>query len=56
MQEQGVSRIVSVKFHKADEKVEHSTPLVPPAAVADVEPEEDATHPKEETVEVMMAK
>ena len=56
MQEQGVSRIVSVKFHKPEESVAHATPLVPAAAVPDVEPEEEAQHPKEETVEVVMAK
>ncbi|MBL9140102.1 MAG: chromosome segregation protein SMC [Verrucomicrobiales bacterium] len=56
MQEQGVSRIVSVKFHKVEEKVEHSTPLVPPAAVPDVEKEEEKTQSREDTIEVMMAK
>lgn len=49
MQEHGVSKIVSVKFHKADEHVDHQKPLVPPAASS------DAPKPKDEP-EVMMAK
>jgi chromosome segregation protein len=58
MQEQGVSKIVSVKFHKADEVVtDHSpAPLVPPSAVPQVEEEEDKLQPREETLEVVMAK
>src|SRR5207247_7707953 len=38
MQEQGVSKIVSVKFHKANESVtDHAAePLVPPAPVPDL--------------------
>ncbi len=58
MQEQGVSRIVSVKFHKVDDKVDvaNTTPLVPPAKGPDVEVEEDAEHSREDTVEVVMAK
>lgn len=56
MQEQGVSRIVSVKFHKAEEPAEHSTPLVPPAAGPQVETEEDAPRSKDDTLEVVMAK
>jgi chromosome segregation protein len=57
MQEQGISRIVSVKFHKAEEQVtDHAPkPLVetPPHPV---EEEEDQLQSKEDTVEVMMAK
>ncbi|MEW6302046.1 MAG: chromosome segregation protein SMC [Verrucomicrobiota bacterium] len=57
MQEHGVSKIVSVKFHKVDEQVtDHAPkPLVPPPA-SDVEPEEDAPHKREETLEIVMAK
>ena len=58
MQEQGVSKIVSVKFHKADEVVTDHTPapLVPPTPVPQVEEEEDKLQPREETLEVVMAK
>ena len=57
MQEHGVSKIVSVKFHKADEPVtDHTpTPLVPPPSVPPVEREEDAPHKKEETLEISSA-
>jgi chromosome segregation protein len=55
MQEQGVSRIVSVKFHKADEKVtDHVvTTIETPTAQRDVEVEEEQEQSKEETIEVM---
>ncbi|HKS36724.1 MAG TPA: chromosome segregation protein SMC [Verrucomicrobiae bacterium] len=58
MEEQGVSKIVSVKFHKALEKVTHHTPapLVPPSSGPPVEDEEDEPHTREETLEVAMAK
>jgi chromosome segregation protein len=57
MQEHGVSRIVSVKFHKADEKVtDYETKLLEPTPANDVEVEEDKVQSKEDTVEVMMAK
>ncbi len=60
MQEHGVSKIVSVKFHKQDEPASErssATPLVPLAAAApDVEVEEDAPHKREETLEIVMAK
>ncbi len=57
MQEHGVSRIVSVKFHKADEKVaDHAAkPLVPPPNNP-VDAEEDKVQSKDETVDVVMAK
>jgi chromosome segregation protein len=58
MEEQGVSKIVSVKFHKANEAAtpdRQVTPLVPPAPQP-VEAEEDAPHKREETIEIMMAK
>jgi chromosome segregation protein len=53
MQEHGVSKIVSVKFHKTDEAVpaEQVRPLVAVAG-RDVEQEEDAPHQREETLEV----
>ncbi|MBI5773322.1 MAG: chromosome segregation protein SMC [Verrucomicrobia bacterium] len=59
MQEHGVSRIVSVKFHKTDEPAADrakATPLVPPTPVPQVEEEEDAPHKREETIEIVMAK
>jgi chromosome segregation protein len=57
MQEHGVSRIVSVKFHKSDEKVtDHETKLLVPTPANDVEVEEDKVQSKEDTVEVVMAK
>ena len=58
MQEHGVSKIVSVKFHKTDEPAaaQNATPLVPqPAAVAPLAPEEDAPHKKAETLEIATA-
>lgn len=59
MQEHGVSAIVSVKFHKADEKVtdHEARDLVPKAAGQEaVEALEDSPHSREETMEVVMAK
>jgi chromosome segregation protein len=58
MQEHGVSKIVSVRFHKADEAVTDHQPasLETPTTVRSVEPEEDAPHRREETLEIMMAK
>jgi chromosome segregation protein len=58
MQEHGVSKIVSVKFHKSDEEMNGQKPisLETPTTVRAVEPEEDAPHKREETIEVMMAK
>ena len=57
MQEHGVSRIVSVKFHKAAEQAtDHAAkPLVPPAANP-VDAEEDKLQSKDDTMEVVMAK
>ncbi len=54
MQEHGVSRIVSVKFHKTEEVPQgrQSVPLVPPAPGQDVEVEEDALHEASETLEI----
>ena len=57
MQEQGVSKIVSVKFHKADEAVTDHTPVaLENAGPRPVDKEEDAPHKREETIEIMMAK
>jgi chromosome segregation protein len=57
MQEQGVSSIVSVKFHKAEEQVTDHTPkALEPLPAHSVEEEEDKLQSKEETVEVAMAK
>jgi len=58
MEEQGVSKIVSVKFHKADEVVtdHRPTPLVPPPQVPTVDVEEEEPHRREETLEIVMAK
>jgi len=58
MQEHGVSKIVSVKFHKAEEIVTDHTPepIEPPANVPPVEPEEDKLRARDETIDVVMAK
>jgi len=57
MEEQGVSKMVSVKFHKAEEAVtdHRPSPLVP-LSLAPVEEEEDQPHAREETLEFVMAK
>lgn len=58
MQEHGVSKIVSVKFHKANEPVtsttaaDHERELTPPPPGPTVEQMEDAPHTREETLEV----
>src|SRR5437879_1734139 len=58
MQEHGVSKIVSVKFHKADEAVTDHTPasLETPTTVRSLDQEEDAPHQREEPLDIMMAK
>ena len=58
MQERGVSKIVSVKFHKSDEAVtdHEAKPLVPPAAGVQVEDAEDKMQSKDDTMDVVMAK
>ena len=59
MQEHGVSKVVSVKFHKADEPIEQQAhvgkPLVPPPSTGTVNEEEDTPHSKEETLEISAA-
>ena len=57
MQEHGVSKVVSVKFHKADEPAQlHApAPLEPPAPVPAIEPEEDREQEREETLELSAA-
>jgi chromosome segregation protein len=58
MEEQGISRIVSVKFHKTDDAVSDrpAAPLVPPSAGRPVEEDEDRPQTAAETMEVVMAK
>src|SRR6266545_6829473 len=59
MEEHGISKIVSVKFHKAEEHAEEqptARPLVPPAPIPDIVAEEDQQHRREDTIEVAMAK
>jgi chromosome segregation protein len=59
MEEHGISKLVSVKFHKADEAVtdHRSTPLVPPATNdSQVESSEDTPHKRDETMDIVMAK
>jgi chromosome segregation protein len=57
MQEQGISKIVSVKFHKADEAVTDHTPVaLENPGPRPVDTEEDRPHKREETIEIMMAK
>ena len=57
MQEQGISKIVSVRFHKAEEEVTDHSPasLETPATVRPVDQEEDAPHKLEETFEIAVA-
>ncbi len=58
MQEHGVSKIVSVKFHKAEKDVTDHTAmsLVNMTASDSIEAEEDAPHTREETLEIVTAK
>ncbi len=58
MQEQGISRIVSVRFHKTEDVVTDHKPatLETPTAVRPVDMEEDEPHKREDTLEIMMAK
>jgi chromosome segregation protein len=56
MQEHGVSKVVSVKFHKSDEPIDEQQrsgrPLVPPPSSGTVDDEEDTQQSKDETVEI----
>jgi chromosome segregation protein len=59
MQEQGISRIVSVKFHKKDAAVEAghiAVSLETHLASPSIEAEEDASRKREDTVDIVMAK
>ena len=58
MEEHGVSKIVSVKFHKTGESVTHHKPisLETPTAGGSVEAEEVAPHKRGETMKIVMAK
>jgi len=55
MQERGVSKIVSVKFHKSDDDAPHDRPLVPPAKSGDVMEAENQVHDKDDTIELTVA-
>jgi chromosome segregation protein len=57
MEEHGVSKIVSVKFHKSDTLASAAGPsLETPVAVAPVDREEDDPRKREDTIEIVMAK
>ena len=58
MQEHGVSKIVSVKFHKADEVVMDHKPmsLETPTQGLSLQAEEDEPHKPNETLEIAMAR
>jgi chromosome segregation protein len=58
MQEQGVSKLVSVRFHKTDEAATGRKPLSleTPTTGTPVEEEEDTPHKREDTMEIVMAK
>jgi chromosome segregation protein len=58
MQEHGISKIVSVKFHKTNEAAsgQPTASLETPIAMPLVEAEEDEPHQRDETMEIVMAK
>jgi chromosome segregation protein len=58
MQEHGISKIVSVKFHKSQEQVADHPPasLETPVSGRPVEQDEDEPHKREDTVDIVMAK
>ena len=58
MEEHGVSKIVSVKFHKTNDATPDykGEPLVPPATGPQVETMEDAPHKRDDTLDMAMAK
>jgi chromosome segregation protein len=56
MEEHGVSKIVSVKFHKTNEAVTARAPVsLERPSPAPVDVEEDAPHKREETLEIVVA-
>src|SRR5205814_2733587 len=57
MQEQGISKIVSVKFHKAAETLagRPASPLAPPPT-APVDDDGDQQHSRDETLQIVMMK
>jgi chromosome segregation protein len=55
MEEHGVSKIVSVKFHKAAETTTGTTTLETPVRGKRVEEEEDERHQRDETLEIAIA-
>jgi hypothetical protein len=57
MEEHGVSKIVSVRFHKTGDTVSDHAPVsLERPSPAPVDEEEDAQHKREETFEISMAK
>ncbi len=56
MQEHGVSKIVSVKFHKADDQSPDGKSIETPTPVPEVVKEEDKPHSRTETIDIAMAK
>src|SRR5258708_9250113 len=59
MEEHGISKIVSVKFHKVDEAAtdQAATPLVPPApGEPQVDAVEETPHQRETTMDIVIAK
>jgi chromosome segregation protein len=56
MEERGISKIVSVKFHKSEALTNGHVPLVPSANGGQIESEGDATHTRDETLDIVMAK
>ncbi|MCX6889998.1 MAG: chromosome segregation protein SMC [Verrucomicrobia bacterium] len=58
MQEHGISKIVSVKFHKTtDPATDHvAVSLETPTTAPDVDTEEGAPHRRDETLDIVMAK
>jgi chromosome segregation protein len=55
MQEQGVSKLVSVKFHKTEDPAAGSSRLLVQVSGKDVEEEEDSPHKREDTLEMSAA-
>ncbi len=58
MQEQGISRIVSVKFHKTDEPTSgrNIQPLVPPVGISELGTSPPSSKTQDESMEIVMAK